>query len=82
MARFVPNEFSNIFQEALSQWGAGKCKASRYTNADLKISLYDRVHMKIIHWKCGILNPKNFHTISPNSSQNVCLQTYTNNRIC
>ena len=31
----------------------------RYTNADLKNSLYVRVHLKTIPWKFCILNPKN-----------------------
>ena len=30
----------------------------RYTNADLKISVYVRVHMKTIPWKFHILDPK------------------------
>ena len=31
----------------------------RYTNADLKISLYVCVHIKLIPWKFRFLNPKN-----------------------
>ena len=37
----------------------------RYTNADLKISLYFRVHIKMIPWKFCILTPKNTLVIGP-----------------
>ena len=37
----------------------------RYTNADLKISLYVCVHLKTRTWKFRILNPKNFWVICP-----------------
>ena len=37
----------------------------RYTNADLKISLYVRVHIKLVLWKFHILNPKNSQAICP-----------------
>ena len=37
----------------------------RDTNADLKISLYVYVHVKIITWKFRILNPKNSNVIFP-----------------
>ena len=36
-----------------------------YTNADLKISLYACVHVKIMPWKFRILNPKNSWVIYP-----------------
>ena len=36
-----------------------------YTNTDLKISLYVLIHIKIISWKCFILNPKNYRVIHP-----------------
>ena len=35
----------------------------RYTNADLKISLYVCVHVKAIPWKFCILNPKSSQVI-------------------
>ena len=35
----------------------------RYTNADLEISLYVAIHIKIIFWKFFILNPKNSRVI-------------------
>ena len=38
---------------------------SRYTNADLKISIYVRLRVKAIPWKLGILNPNNSRVISP-----------------
>ena len=37
----------------------------RYTNADLKISRYARVHIKIKHWKFRILNHWNSRVIDP-----------------
>ena len=37
----------------------------RYTNVDLKISLYVCVHIKTIPWKFCFLNPKNSQFISP-----------------
>ena len=36
-----------------------KIRNQRYTNADLKFSLYVRVNIKTISWKFRILNPKN-----------------------
>ena len=36
-----------------------------YTNADLEISLYVCVHIKIIPWKLRIRNPKNSWVICP-----------------
>ena len=53
----------------------------RYINADLKISIYVRAHIKGIPCKFCILNPKSFRVIYPLSLQNICLQTYRNNRI-
>ena len=38
---------------------------SRYTNADLKISLYVWVHIKTVTWKFRILNPRNSGIICP-----------------
>ena len=38
---------------------------SRYTNADLKISIYVRLRVKAIPWKLRILNPNNSRVISP-----------------
>ena len=35
----------------------------RYTNADLKISLYVCVHIKTTPWKFCILNPKDYWAI-------------------
>ena len=32
----------------------------KYTNADLKISLYVRIHLKIIPWKFHILDKSRF----------------------
>ena len=37
----------------------------RYTNADLKISLYILNHVKVIQWKFRILNRKNSQVIYP-----------------
>ena len=34
-----------------------------HTDADLKISLYVPIHVKILSWKCFILNPKNYWVI-------------------
>ena len=39
--------------------------ALRYTNADLKMSLYVRVHIKMIPWKIRILNPRNSRVMYP-----------------
>ena len=36
-----------------------------YANADLKISLYARLHMKTIPRKFRILKPKNYRVIYP-----------------
>ena len=44
--------------------------------------LYVCVDIKITHWKLRILNPKDSQVIYPSPSQNDCLQTYRNNRIC
>ena len=41
------------------------CGDSRYTNADLKISLYVLIYIKIISWNCFIRNPKNYRVIHP-----------------
>ena len=38
---------------------------SRYTNVDLKISLYFSIHIKTIPWKFDILIPKNYRVICP-----------------
>ena len=40
-------------------------KTERYTNADLKISLYVRVHIILIPRKFCILNPENSRVIYP-----------------
>ena len=53
----------------------------RYTNADLKISLYVCVRIKGIPCKFCVLNPKSFRIIYPLSLQNICLQTYRNKKI-
>ena len=37
----------------------------RHTNADLKISIFVPIDVKIIPWKFCILNPKNFGVIVP-----------------
>ena len=37
----------------------------KYTNADLKISLFALIHIKIISWKFRILNPKNSPVVFP-----------------
>ena len=37
----------------------------RYTNADLKISLFVLTHIKVIPWKFSILNPKTFRVTLP-----------------
>ena len=39
--------------------------SERYNNADLKISLYVRVHIKTIPWKFRIFYPKNSRVIYP-----------------
>ena len=36
-----------------------------YINADLKISLFVLIHIKVIPWKFWILNPKNSRVIRP-----------------
>ena len=54
----------------------------RYFNADLKMSPYVRVHIKILSRKFRILNARDSRVIYPHSLRNVCLQTYRNNRIC
>ena len=41
----------------------GNEMTQRYTNADLKISLYVRVHIKLIPWKFRLLNPENSEVI-------------------
>ena len=46
-------------------WIQLSLKHLRYTNADLKISLYVCVHIKTIPWKFHILNPKNSWVICP-----------------
>ena len=56
-------------------------EALRYTNADLKISLYDCIYIKIIPWRFRILNPKSFPVIYSQNLRNVSLQAYRNHMI-
>ena len=39
----------------------------RYTNADLKTTLYVRVRIKNVPWKFSILNPMNSRVIYPSN---------------
>ena len=54
----------------------------RGTNADLKISLYVCLHMKIICSRFHIETPFAFWVIRTWDMWNFCLQTFENNRIC
>ena len=62
MLRLNEQNFGQAMLRTLC-WGRGgilKPISMRYTNVDLKVSLYVCVHMKTIPWKFRILNPKNF----------------------
>ena len=47
----------------------------------MKISIYIRVHIKMILWKFRILNPKSFRVIYRQSLWNVYLETFRDNII-
>ena len=53
-----------LISQAKSEYYSFRCtkievSTSKYTNADLTISLYVCIRIKIIPWKFRILNPKN-----------------------
>ena len=55
------NKFENHIRNLIRKSPETKVvlKTLRYTNADLKISLYVRAHIKTIPWKFCIVNPRN-----------------------
>ena len=53
-----------------------------YTNADLKICKYIRLHMKMTCRRFHIKTPFTFWDICTWDILKVCLQTFRNNRIC
>ena len=54
----------------------------KYSNADLKICQYLRLHMKLICWRFHIKTPFTFWDMRTWDMWKVCLQTYRNNQIC
>ena len=60
------------------------CKETnwRYTNADVKICQYFRLHMKIIWWKFHIKTCFTLWDMCTWGMWKVCLQTFRNNRTC
>ena len=66
--QFVSFDFLFVFSATkINQY----CLYKRYFNADLKISLYIWVLMKMIPRKFRILNPKNFSVVSVSSLKNI-----------
>ena len=55
------------YAEFYNQWRTSVLLAlyQKYTNADLNISLYVPIYVKIISSKCFILNPENYRVIHP-----------------
>ena len=64
-ALFVVTYWSDLKIQSYGYCNHVSLLSQRYTNADLKISLYVSVHIKTIPWKFRILNPKNSRVIYP-----------------